>query len=148
MFEYAASYPTEAESSLRRYRGRLKHCFSFLFGKADRALIDQETSISATPEGSGYHWEIQTSPLLLAHMKKQADEKLSDIDPETIALFKAFDALADDTPGSVIEFCSSFDSDSETIYEMRSQYEGKTISSITGSDVRLYDTWNRFKEWL
>lgn len=147
LFEYAASYPSEAQEALVAKRSAMKKCFSLL-NKTSRALIDAETSIESQREGEGYWWKIQISPKLREHMNARAVERLKDIPFETIEKFKSFEALSDDTPGQLVEMNPTSDSHGNAIFEMWSQREGKAIATISGNDVEFFQKWLKFRDWL
>lgn len=108
MFEFAASYPTEAEESLKASKSRYKSIFGLL--RNDRQIakpLIAQMGIKAEAVKNGYEYEI-TAP---AELKALAKEK-------AIALLSRFDCVDLDWFNYLAstEFCPTFDQEGKTAY--------------------------------
>jgi hypothetical protein len=72
MFEYAASFPREAEASLESVQAHVMSLFS-LFDKRRTAARDG-IEIESQAQGEGYDWEISISPETLQLIRERAVE--------------------------------------------------------------------------
>jgi hypothetical protein len=109
MFEFAASYPREAEQSLAAAKSRYKSLLGIIgsHGAEIKPLIAQ-MGIAATPSGNGYEYEI-TAPKELKELAKA----------KAIALLSRFDCVDLDFFEYLAstEFCLAFDHENETAYD-------------------------------
>jgi len=71
IFEFAASFPSDAEQSLRSIRSRIRSCFSIEWG-----TIVAGTFIDSFPKGNGYYWRICFSPRLMDLIAKALRESI------------------------------------------------------------------------
>jgi hypothetical protein len=112
MFEYAASYPREAEESLRASQNRYKSLLGIIGSHlyAIKPLIAQ-MGISAKASSDGYEYEI-TIPTKLKELAKE----------KAIALLSRFDCIDLDWFKYLAntEFCPTFDPKNEKAFDFPS----------------------------
>jgi hypothetical protein len=154
MFEFAASYPTEAEESLKASKDQYKSLLGIIGSHRIEAkpLIEQ-MEIKATPAHNGYEYEI-TAP---AELKKLAKEKAEQ-------LLSRFDCADRDWFAYLAntEFCRTFDHENKTAYDFPSDTTpdprlsvqtstatGKIVGfSIYGELAKAFDCFLRVHRFL
>jgi len=137
-FEYAASYPREAEQSLKWLRERASRYLSLLRG--ERRLLQQIT-IEAEPAsdsmGAGYQWEIVIAPDLqqllaqkarAAVLRKIPADLLSEKD--WLNYFQELVRLESHEEGDSREWEIAYDSAGEEIFELRSSAQVRPLETI------------------
>lgn len=108
MFEYAASYPREAEQSLKTLQSKYISIFGLLDSDRQYArALTAEMGIAAEPYKNGYNYEIVVPAELKALAKKRAKQLLSRFDCVDLDWFEYLAST---------DFYPTFDQENEKAY--------------------------------
>jgi hypothetical protein len=128
VFEYAASYPTNAQKSL----ASAKSTFIKALGLFESEAIDDGLSIEATPEGDGYWYEIRANEFLREKVQTKIDAL-----PEGDRI--QFDTLLAKC-SDVVELNVFWGSDNEELIGAFSHNTGKHLAEMPRTDtIKKYE---------
>jgi hypothetical protein len=138
-FEFAASFPREAEQTRKSVVNTITRAFSLF----DRKEINAEVEIESTPnaDDGGYYYQIVASKNLQTkiELKKKVIDELPELDR-----IKSFLDLRSDKEGDIYEMDEYYDSERKSVIGMYSQRQSRYVDSLdSDKDKALLDRYCR-----